>query len=317
MKNTKLKEQIPVFFATDDGYAPFLGVALASILENLSPRCELAVYILTVGLNEKNESRLRRLTAGRASLKFVDVSREMEKLDGRICLRDYYSQATYYRFFISKLFPQYDKALYLDGDIIVTGDLAELYHTRLGRKLVAAVQEEVMAKTPVFGRYAETVPGVPCPEYFNAGVLVMNLAEFRRQRVDEQFFRLLSERKFPVTQDQDYLNVICRDKSVILGYEWNKTPYAEDSDFDPKLTHFKLQWKPWHYDNVTYSERFWAYAEKTEFYEDICAMRDSYTDADRARDALAHRRLCLLAEQETAAEEARRAMAGVTVRSRA
>ncbi len=294
-------EIIPIFFATDNGYAPVLGVALASLLANLSARCEARIYILTEGLTEENCRLLREITVNRASLDFVDVSAELKELDGRLYLRDYYSRATYFRFFISRLFPEYRKALYLDCDIVVRADISRLFHVPLGRNLVAAVQEEVMAETPVFGNYVEAVLEMPCAEYFNAGVLVMNLAEFRRRRVDDLFIRLLGERKYDVTQDQDYLNVLCRGSSVLVDTEWNKTPFYTNAfgTREPLLVHYKLNWKPWHYDGVLYEEYFWEYAEKTGFYPQLRAMRHAFTAEDARRDTLAYQQLCLLAAKET------------------
>ena len=48
--NTADKKEIPVFFAADNNYAPFVAVALASMLEKASKDYFYKVYILTTDL---------------------------------------------------------------------------------------------------------------------------------------------------------------------------------------------------------------------------------------------------------------------------
>ena len=293
---------IPVFFATDDNYAPFLGVAIKSMTENLSKDSVCKIHVLTSGLSVFNRAALKRSVSGRSTVEFVDVSEQIKSIASRLHIRDYYTKATYYRFFIADLFPEYDKALYLDCDIVVNGDITELYNTDLGNKLVGAIQEEVMQKTNVFGAYVEKVLNIPRSVYFNAGILVMNLAEFRKRDVEGLFIDLLGKRRFDVTQDQDYLNVICYGSTVPIGIEWNKTPFinpAFDHSRAPKLVHYKINWKPWHYSGVMYEKLFWLYADKTVYRRKIRKIFENYSSSQKASDALAYKNLYLMAARQT------------------
>ena len=292
--------EIPVFFAVDDNYAPLLGVALTSISENMSKRYRAKVHVLSTSLSEKNRELITRSAGKNCTVSFTDVSDELARLGVKLHLRDYYTATTYYRFFIAELFPEYDKALYLDCDIVVNGDIGELYSIRLGNNLVGAIVEEVMQKVDVFGTYVEKVLEIPREVYFNAGVLVMNLDEIRKCDVKREFVRLIGKKRFEVTQDQDYLNVICYGKRVCVGLEWNKTPMP-DAEFEgvvPKLVHYKINWKPWHYENVLYSDDFWKYAKKNVYYNDILRMFEEYTDEERERDGEAYINLYNLAIRE-------------------
>ncbi len=302
MHHTKNRTTIPIFFATDDNYAPFLGVAIQSLTENVSKEYVCKIHVLTTDLSAHNRAAIRRSAKRPATVEFVDVSEKVKALADRLHLRDYYTKATYYRFFIANLFPQYDKALYLDCDIVVTGDISELYNTELGDNLVGAIQEEVML-IDVFGKYSEVVLNVPRRSYFNAGILVMNLAEFRRINIENEFIKILGKRRFTVAQDQDYLNVICYGKSVFVCYDWNKTPisnseYSESAT--PKLIHYKINWKPWHYNNVMYGDLFWEYANRSPYRRHIAKIFRGYTDEERQRDADAYTNLAALAAKQTA-----------------
>ena len=292
---------IPVFFACDDAYAPFLGITLQSMLAHASPERRYGVHVLTSGMSEENQRRIQALATERCTICFEDVSDRLKDVAQRLHVRDYYSIATYYRMFIAEWFPQYDKVLYLDADTVFNGDVAELYDIPMGDCLVAAVQEDVMATEPVFGRYVEVVLGVPRMEYFSAGVLVMNVKLFRKEQMQERFLELLGRCKYEVTQDQDYLNVLCRGRVYRLGYEWNCSPsevmiYEET----PKLVHYKLLWKPWHYSGTRYEELFWQYADHSSFAREVRSMKRGFTDEHAAKDRQMYRHLMGLAADHMA-----------------
>lgn len=304
MNTNTAKPIIPIFFSTDNNYAPFLGVAIQSIVENSSKDYDYRIYVLTTDLSFTNRMRIHASAKGQASVSFVNVSRELERVKDRLHIRDYYTSATYFRFFIAGMFPQYKKALYLDCDIVVSGDISELYNTELGNRLVGAIPEEVMLNVGVFGEYVDRVLEMPRQEYFNAGVLVMNLDEFRRCDIENRFVKLLAERRFDVTQDQDYLNVLCYKNSVLIDFEWNKTPFADEMFTEgriPKLVHYKINWKPWHYDGVVYGDLFWEYADRNIYKRTIRKILKKYTPEERLRDSLAYKNLYRLAESETQA----------------
>lgn len=286
---------IPIFFATNDNYAPYLGVALKSMLENASKSYFYKTYVLMTDLSEDHRNRLSQVVADykNASIDFVDVAAECNKMGGMLHMRDYYSKETYYRFFISPLFPQYDKVIYLDSDIIVKGDIADMYNEDIGDNLLGSAVEEVVYISEELGAYSEMCLGVPWKDYLGAGILVINSKLFREEHVEEQFVNLLKDYKFTVAQDQDYLNVICLGRIHYLNLGWNKTAFV-NPDFDDKdlqIIHYKMSWKPWLNDNVTYEDYFWKYADGSPFYDEIMKIKKSYTDEERARDDVAGKKL--------------------------
>lgn len=296
-KQTK-KNAVPVFFAVDDNYVPYLAVAIRSLCDNASKAYDHNIHILIDTLSDTNREKLTSMQTDNVRIDFVCVADKLDGLGKMLHLRDYYTKATYYRFFIPELFPQYKKGIYLDCDMLILGDISELYRYDINRLLVAAAREEVMAHVPVFGEYAEEVVGVPCEHYFNAGMLLMNLDEMRKCNIKEEFVALSKERAFRVTQDQDYLNVICAGRSLIINQMWNKTAYSEDRGFIPKIAHFKINYKPWRYDGIMCENEFWHYARKTEYYDELINEKKGYTAAERARDEKMYDDLMKLAETE-------------------
>ena len=296
-KNTK--ELIPIFFATDDNYVPFLCVALNSLIANSSPKYDYKVHVLIDTLSDESKSILRSMQTDNVRLDFYCVADKLRGICERLHMRDYYTKATYYRFFVPEMFPEYDRGVYLDCDIVITDDIAKLYHAPLGKNLVAAVPDEIITDIEVFAQYSERVLGIPRNEYFNAGILTLNLAEMRKVKIEEQFAELLGKRTYRVAQDQDYLNVICYRKTTLLATKWNKTPMPNSNRRAiPKIAHYKINFKPWRYDNIPYAELFWKYAESTRFYGDLLDQKATYTVEEKLRDTMQYEGLVNLAISE-------------------
>lgn len=292
---------IPIFFAVDDNYAPFLAVAMRSLINNASPAHQYRIYILIDRLGDENAAILCSMARPNVSVEIVKVTEKLDALGDMLHLRDYYTKTTYYRFFIPALFPQYDKGLYLDCDIVVIGDISELYHTPIGDCILAAAPEEVMLEVDVFGTYVEAVLNVPRNEYFSAGIMVMNLEKMRRVSLEEQFVDILGRRTFRVTQDQDYLNVLCRGDYYMLNSGWNKTAWDQvPLDTPLNIIHYKINWKPWHYKGVRFEDEFWKYAEMTPYAAMLYNMRDTYSQAQIDNDQLQYNNLVEQALCDTA-----------------
>ena len=226
-------------------------------------------------------------------------------IEKKLPLRDYYSKTTYYRLFIADMFPQYDKAIYIDSDTVVLGDISELYDTDLKDNYVGAVTERVMTDVDVYGRYVEQVLGIDRYAYFNAGLLLLNCKQFRNNDLLKKFGDLLSVYNFAVTQDEDYLNLMCKDRVLHLDRKWN-TEILPQFEIDPTkvaIFHYIMVSKPWHYPDCRFAEYFWKYAEKTEFYDELREASLSYSDEEKQRDIDCGNNLALLAEREIARED--------------
>ena len=294
-------KRIPIFFAIDDAYTPLLTVALKSLIDNASKDYQYLIKILHTDVQEGHMKQVKKYESENVNIEFVDLSYYIEKVKDKLYTRDYYTNTTYFRLFLPELYPQYDKVLYLDSDIIVVGDISELYNTDMGTNLVAAAPDDIIQKNKVFQDYAELVVGVSkYQHYFNAGVLLMNLDELRKFKFQEKFLYLLSTVKFSVAQDQDYLNRLCKGRVTLISHDWDVMPYVNDETKpeDIKLIHYNFAYKPWHFEDITYNEYFWEYAKKTEFYDEIVKIKDSYTEEQKFQDREAEKALAELATKE-------------------
>ena len=225
----------------------------------------------------------------------------INKVKDKLYTRDYYSATTYFRLFIPDLYPQYDKVLYLDSDIVVLSDIADLYNIDMEDNLVAAAPDDVIQTIKVFQEYAELVVGVTdYKRYFNAGILLMNLDELRKFKFQDKFLYLLSKVKFSVAQDQDYLNRLCKGRVKLLENTWDRMPIGGDvvKREDLHLIHYNLAFKPWHFEDILYKEYFWKYAQQTEFFDTIQRIKENYSEEEKFKDMESDKKLRELAQKE-------------------
>lgn len=297
-----INNEIPIFFAVDDGYCPFLAVAIQSLIDNCSEEYTYLIKILHTDIKEENKKKIAKYERRNVDIEFVDLNYYIKKVKDKLYTRDYYSKTTYFRLFLPNLYPQYDKALYLDSDIVILDDIAKLYNIDMGDNLVAAAPDDVIQTFPVFQTYVEKVVGVAdYRNYFNAGILLMNLHQLRRFKFQEKFLYLLDKIKFSVAQDQDYLNRMCKGRVKLFEKEWNRMPIA-NAGIKPenvKLVHYNLAFKPWHFEDILYKEFFWMYAQETEYFDIIQSIRENYTEEERFRDRQSQERLMKLAKKES------------------
>lgn len=284
-----MKKRIPVFFATDDNYLPYLCVTLASIEEYASDANLYDVRILTTGISESNERRLHELDLPHVEITVVNVEERVKGIRRELSLRlrDYYSESIFYRIFIPSLFPELDRAIYLDCDIVLRDDVAKLYDADVGDCILGAVRDESIAPIPDFCVYVDEVVGAPEGKYINSGVLLINAKRFREEKIEEKLLHLLTKFNFnTVAPDQDYLNYLCRGKIHYFDFGWNKQP-NQNVDFDERrihLVHYNMFNKPWHYRGVKYEDYFWYFAKKTPYYDFLQKELEAYTDEERERD---------------------------------
>ena len=287
---------VPVVSAIDRNYVPVYSVFLASLLEHTSPDREYELVLLTDNVPATAICALREQTHGYANvaLRTIDMS-SCTVPDFSVLGK--YTKATYFRLMIPEFLAEYDRAIYLDSDIVVLGDVAELYDAHK-EELAAAVPDlemQGMLKDKSYlmpfcqmyngYEYLEKYCGMELSQimnYFNAGVLVLNLSKMRRYKITQACLELLNTKPFAYV-DQDILNLAFRGHVQLLPYEWNFVANVnpeiaftqklleerERASAHIRLLHFAGP-QPWREGKViSYEEMFWFYARKSMYYENL------------------------------------------------
>lgn len=287
----KKQELIPIFFTIDDGYAPYLHVALISLIKNASKDRRYKIIVVYQELNEENRNNLAKLVEDypnfEMEFKFMKQSLDMitDRIENRL-RSDYFTMTIYFRIFIPDMYPEYDKAIYIDSDIIVPGDISELYDTDMHDNLIGVVTDGSVNDVPELQRYMTESLGLKLGDYFNSGMLLMNMKELRNVHLAEHFLYLLNKYHFDcVAPDQDYLNSMCYGKIEYLDSCWDAMPNRNKPEIEnPKIIHYNLFDKPWCYDDIQYQDYFWEYAKQSVYYDKIKAYKTAYTDKQKEDD---------------------------------
>ena len=240
---------IHIVFCVNNHYVTHLGAAMASVLQN-NPNTDFVFHILSADLTEESKKQIWKLKTRFPRFE-VDYLVPPATLFQDLKLTiDYISIETYFRYVIADLLPDVDKALYLDADLIVTGDLKPLWQTPLseGKKtyLAAGVPDlwiERLGYKSSIGFQKEDV-------YVNAGVLLLNLKKMREQSVSKQFFEMQKKWKDRIRfQDQDIINLTLSGKMKVLDSIYNFTSYHYKKEKSKRkqavVFHFTGSKKPW------------------------------------------------------------------------
>ena len=137
-------------------------------------------------------------------------------------IHNYYTYMTTMRAALSKVLPNEDRVLLLDPDTIVEDDITPIWATDLSYAYFAAVQE--------------TRNNDHMPPYYNAGVMLMNLAKLREDGMDDRIIAEINARWYKHLE-QDVLNFMCKPFIVSLPAEYNAS-FVSDPVTHPLITHY-------------------------------------------------------------------------------
>ena len=288
----KFTKVVPVFLTINNDYAPYAAAAIHSLTQKCDKNRYYRVIILHDGLTLVSRIRLRSLVTKNVALQFKKITNSIYlRAVIKYCARekgagDFFSSAVYYyRFFIPRLFPMYEKAVYIDSDTILRGDIGELFDLELDEdEVIAAMPDPKVSVIPEFRKYVDNAVGVPHDEYVNDGVMLMDLKKMRKMHYLSTMVELIEKYNADlVAPDQDYANVILKGKIRHLGPEWNAEP-REDLPMNTKLVHFNLFNKPWHYTDVPCEKMFWNAAKGTGFYGDLKRQQEAFDEKKQKAD---------------------------------
>jgi lipopolysaccharide biosynthesis glycosyltransferase len=206
-----MDQKLTLFTTADTHYLTGAVVTLVSAIKNCGPSLQLDLHLLQSGLSEDEKLRFKQTLApflGRHTLSVDDI--DMELLHSLPIANGYLNALTYARLLIPGMFPDLDRALYLDSDIIVGKDLSALAELDMGEHLLAAVRDirRTFGKSKDHEVFA-TLGFDPDSPYFAAGFLLMNLRQWRKEGTFQRCMEFFREHgKLFRQEDQTALNIV-------------------------------------------------------------------------------------------------------------
>ncbi len=284
---------IPIFLASDNTYAPHVAVTIASICANTNSFIEF--YILDGGITEENKVKIQALKSNFANFSieflFVDVLKEFEKMP-TYDTSEYITLSTYNRLLITKLKPQLGKVIYLDVDIVLKGDIKELFDIDLENYALGAAWD--INRTNYELTTKELVELSEDYKYFNAGVLLIDCKKWIEQDILNKIYDIVEKYGDRIkNSDETLLNKCfdCNYKIFDIKYDYMDYDYIHSPDIKPFIRHFATRKKPWNYSTAVklglylpLYEEYWYYLEMTKFYDEVYAKantKESLEEQDR------------------------------------
>lgn len=211
------REVIHIAVAVNNAFARHAGVLITSLLARANQNFSYQIHVLctVAGLDAINRSNLGRCCCERAGIFFHDVKGQFNDLP----LTSYYKLETYYRLALPATLPDVDRCLYLDSDMVVLGDIATLWGINLCGMPLAAVRDHTAEQI----RGAENAyRRLGVRKYYNGGVMLIDLKQWRRLRVVQECLSRLRQREYQGPMlEQDVLNVLLDGQVLFLDPVWN------------------------------------------------------------------------------------------------
>jgi len=250
---------LDVACAADEAYAPHSAAMLHSVVGQRGEG-ELRIhYLHGPSFPDRSADLIRGMVeAGGGSISFLEIP------DDRIAglpEMDFVTSAMWYRIFLPELLPDVDRVLYLDVDVIALDSLEPLWEIDLAGSYVGAVTNVFYMRN--HAQRASQL-GIEPTDYFNSGVVLMNLELMRRDDSSRALFDYATGHAAELAwPDQDALNVVLGKRRVALHPRWNcmnsvlQFPWAgdvlgadavEEARARPAIRHFEGPTinKPWH-----------------------------------------------------------------------
>jgi len=261
-----IKEQVNVLSTIDKNYFVQYKVLVSSILENAKSPEKISFLLVEKDLNDKQKKEIKEfIKKYNSKIKFLDKPSEdfsPYKLGG------YITEVTYYRLScLDNL--KLKKVLYLDPDIIVLDDISKLFNKNLKGRTVGAIKDYAI--------------GLGKRDYFNAGVLLIDIPKWKKNNYASKCIEFLKENNDKLSwRDQDALNYLLEKDVLFIDLEWNVQKWIWDVNYkslhiskkeyqklikNPKLIHYVGKIKPWHYKYIFPDKKYYLYYNKKAGFE--------------------------------------------------
>ena len=231
-------EPVVIALVSNERYFPGLYCAVISALSQLNSARTADLKVLDGGLSQKSKETVSELVErlGRtASVEFITVDAAVFR---DAALGPGQSHMTYCRILLPHLL-DVPRLIYLDCDVLVFRDLAQLFDLELapGKVLAAPRDSETLSLADDSPTIADAINLPREGAYFNCGVMLMNLDALRRQNFLQRSVEFLNNWSGKYRfWDQSAINFLLHGQIDELPEYWNRASWRFDAqqnnDFD-------------------------------------------------------------------------------------
>lgn len=239
---------LDIAFSVNNRYAQYLGATILSILAH-HPKEEVRVHILYKEIAQSILQDLDNLAQQTPNLELHFHLLEDQQFSAIPIRTEQFPIESFSRFLLPELLADLDRILYLDVDILVHGNLMELFQTDLEGYALGAIVEADIFK--YYQWYLDSLGFAATDAYFSSGVLLMDLNKMRQDGATNQLVTMAIDKardyKFP---DQDILNLYYKGNFKQLSPAYNYTDVRKQNKElttdEIVIEHFNGDIKAWH-----------------------------------------------------------------------
>lgn len=225
-----------IVYASDDNFSEILGVSLVSLFENSKDMQEIIVYILDSSITEENKEKIETVCKNynRPMPKWLVAKNISEELSMEVEV-DRGSLSQYARLFVSSMLPEeLERVLYLDCDILIMKSIKELWTLDLHGKTIAALMD-------AFSKYYRAnIDLQPNDIMFNSGVMLIDMAKWKEQKIEKKLLDFISKKKGKIQQgDQGALNAVLSHETYCFEPRFNSVTIFHDFNYKEMLIYRK------------------------------------------------------------------------------
>lgn len=256
-----------VVFVTDHGFLVPSLVAAEQVARQASVAAMAEIYVITLDFDDATLNLLRQEFAG-TPIRFANLtSVRFLPPQGTHFNKTHVPQSTLGRFALHEALPEHiEHVLYLDGDILVVGDIGGLVAHDVAPGHILASNDYLWLCEGEYGKfwpkhraYLDALGVVDPVDYFNAGVLAFRLSTWREMAPKALAF-FVENATAALYHDQSALNAVFHGRREVLSPQYNFITNFADFGFeraiDPAIIHFTGGGKPWFYNGLPWKGRF-------------------------------------------------------------
>ena len=280
-----IKNEIPIVMICDSNYIIPTCVTLTSLILNKKETTSYHIHIIGDNLTEEDKRYFYEFK--NKMIQVSVINGKMDKLENlhknsnpnNYCVA---SEAALLKFEIPNLITNYDKVIYLDGDLICRRDLTGVYSTILSEQYAAVVLDSGKLYTN-----RELVKRTR--KYFNSGVMLLNLNKMRKEKTSQKLIEVKRELKDNSLMDQNTFNIVFGKNTKLLPIKYNflyinltraysngcfsieqlNEMFGQEYESldairaEAYIIHFASKDKPWKYHDVRLANEWYQYFEKS------------------------------------------------------
>lgn len=286
-----MNKLIHIAVVSDENYAQHVGVMLASLLKNTSEPKNIVTHLLSDKIQSKTKNKLKEITSSfNSKIEFYNIdSSQFNNLSVR-----HISHTAYCKLLIPNVLIDLNKVIFIDCDMLVRQDIKELWEIDLSTIHLAAVRDYMAGIKDSF--FEEDKISNNSRDYFNSGLMYINLMKWRESKISEKAIEFLKENSNKVVyHDQAALNRVIHSYGwYSLEPKWNQCPWyfrlssndllfkdeeLENAKNNPAIIHYAGPSKPWHYyQNADIADH--PYRDEYGFYLQFTPWKN-YVPSDR------------------------------------